>query len=46
MKAINLFIQAIIVGMGFTIGAGIVVSWIMLIRSWLQPLQQATKYYL
>ncbi len=46
MKAISLFISAVVMGMGFTMGAGIIIGWTILILNWLQNGQQVVKYYL
>ena len=37
MKAIELFVVAVIAGLGFTIGVIIVLGWVLIIGSWVQP---------
>lgn len=40
MKAIRLFVVSTVAGMGLAIGVAIVLGWILLLRSWVQPAAQ------
>jgi len=37
MNAIRLFVVATVAGMGLAMGIGIVLGWVLLLRSWVHP---------
>jgi len=43
MNAIRLFVVATVAGMGLAMGIGIVLGWVLLLRSWVHPVVEHTQ---